>query len=46
MDDRYVLCRRDVAEIGQPKNYCARPIKTRNPLNWCDDCQRRLPIWP
>ena len=42
---RYVLCRRDVGEIGERK-YCSKPIKRRNPLNWCEGCASRLPIWP
>lgn len=41
----FVLCRRDIGEIGE-KKYCAKPIKTKHRLNWCDDCLARLPYWP
>lgn len=45
-----VLCRRDLAEIGEARRYCAKPIddttRSRNPLEWCADCRARLPIWP
>lgn len=41
----YVLCRRDLAQIGEPKRYCARPIKTKNDLDFCDDCKSRRPFW-
>lgn len=43
--DTFVLCRRDLAGLGAVR-YCARPIKTPNPSNWCDDCRSRLPLWP
>jgi hypothetical protein len=43
--ERFVLCRRDVVEIGE-RRFCGKPIKTRHRLNWCDDCLARLPLWP
>jgi hypothetical protein len=42
--DVYILCRRDIGTIGV-RDYCARPLSKVNPLNWCDDCLKRLPIW-
>lgn len=42
----YTLCRRDRAELGQQHDYCCKSIKTKNALNWCDDCRARLPMWP
>lgn len=47
--EKFVLCRRDLSEIGEPKKYCAKPINAQtkpNRLDWCDDCLKRLPIWP
>jgi hypothetical protein len=44
--EKFVLCRRDLADIGQPKKFCAKPIKKRNPLDWCEDCYSRRLIWP
>ena len=44
--EKYVLCRRQVQEIGEPVKYCARPIKKENSANWCQECGKRLPIWP
>ena len=43
---RYVLCRRDLADIGATPVYCAKPIKRQNVLDWCPDCRKRLPFWP
>lgn len=45
MKDKIILCRRDFGAIGEPE-YCAKDIKTNNGLNWCDNCLKRLPIWP
>lgn len=42
----HVLCRRDRAEIGQPKLLCCKPITRRNTLDWCEQCRARLPLWP
>lgn len=44
--ERFVLCRRDLADIGQPKRYCAKPIKKQNNLDWCETCYCRIPFWP
>jgi hypothetical protein len=44
--DRYVLCRRDLADIGAEPRYCCKEINTPNALNWCDGCHQRLPLWP
>lgn len=46
MSDKIVLCRRDNAEIGEPKNYCGKPINTKSNLNWCDEHLARVPYWP
>lgn len=46
MSSVIVLCRRTLNNIGQPVEYCARPIKARSELNWCPDCLAMLPIWP
>jgi hypothetical protein len=44
--ERFALCRHDVADLGQPRNYCAKPIKRPNDMNWCEECLKRLPFWP
>ena len=44
--EKYVLCRRDLGEIGATASYCAKVITKPNPLSWCGDCAKRLPIWP
>lgn len=47
MAERYVLCRRDVGEIGErPRRYCAKAIAQPNDLNWCEEHRRNLPMWP
>ena len=43
--DHYVLCRRDIGPIGE-KRYCAKPIKKKNNMDWCETCLSRLPFWP
>lgn len=43
---KFVLCRNTVNPIGQPVRYCGRPIRNRNPLDWCDGCREILPVWP
>lgn len=45
MGDKIILCRRDFGAIGTV-DYHSKPIKTPNGLNWCDDCLKRLPLWP
>lgn len=45
MGNKIVACRRDFGAIGTIE-YCSKTIKTSNGLNWCDDCLKRLPIWP
>ncbi len=42
----FVLCRRDVSDFGQAPKFCAKPIKTPNSSDRCDDCLARLPMWP
>lgn len=43
----FKLCRREpVEKEGQAVVYCAKPIKTPNASNWCDECRQRLPFWP
>lgn len=43
---KVVLCRRDLADIGEAPRFCAKPIDARNTLNWCGACRARLPLWP
>lgn len=46
-EEKYVLCRRDIApNIGDPKQFCAKPINTPSAINWCDDHLKSLPWWP
>lgn len=49
MADKIILCRRDRAEIGARKDYCSAPITEfdpkKNPMAWCDEDRKRLPIW-
>lgn len=42
----HVLCRRETNDFGQPVRYCAKPIKTKNGAELCDDCLSRYPFWP
>ena len=42
----YILCRRNLADIGAHPNYCCKPINKQNPMDWCEECRVRLPIWP
>lgn len=45
--EKFVLCRHDISEnIGDPKKYCAKIIKTSNPLDWCDECYAKRLQWP
>lgn len=49
MADRYVLCRKDLAELGQAPRFCAKPINSAtkpNAFGWCDGCRAALPYWP
>jgi len=41
-----VLCRRDLADFGQPAKYCCKPVEVRNALGWCEEDRARLPLWP
>ena len=43
---KYVLCRRSLNDFGEPMRYCAKSIRTAHPLNWCDECLKKLPYWP
>lgn len=45
MGTKFVTCRRDFGAIGE-HNYCAKSIKKANGLDWCDECLKRIPIWP
>lgn len=45
MKAKSVICGRDIGEIGE-KNYCSKDIEIPNALGWCNDCLKRLPIWP
>lgn len=42
----YVLCRKNVADIGEPVRYCAKPIEKPNPSDLCAPHASRMPIWP
>jgi hypothetical protein len=45
-DESFKLCRREVGD-ETPVKFCARAIKHKNILNWCDECRAaRLPYWP
>lgn len=46
MEKKIVCCRREVGEDWNKKEYCNKTITTKNPLNWCDEDLKRLPIWP
>jgi hypothetical protein len=41
---KYVLCRWDVAAIGEKREYCAKPNAKGS--NYCAEHAARLPFWP
>ena len=43
---QFILCRKTVNDIGEPTKYCSRPIEKQNHLDYCEECRRRIPIWP
>lgn len=42
----FVLCRRDIGQIGERK-FCGKPLVrgTKAP-HWCAECSKNIPIWP
>lgn len=39
-------CRREIEARKLTSLYCMNPIETLNALDWCNDCRKRLPLWP
>jgi len=49
MAEKY--CRREIGTysnaVGRTDTrLCMRRVSRVNPLNWCDECRKRLPLWP
>lgn len=43
---KFVLCRKKTNDIGEPTQFCAKPITKANALDWCAEHFSRTPIWP
>ncbi len=46
MAERFVLCRRDLSDFGEPMRYCAKPITKANDSDFCEDHRKNFPLWP
>lgn len=50
MDKEILLCRKLISSLNgnwlEGETNCNNEVKTLNPLGWCDEHLKRLPIWP